>query len=218
MISYDSTLEEIKGRIALSCEDGMDARALIFAADSAARMGAAAVSCNPESVNMLWTWLEKSGIKIYVRIDVCESEPDPQRVAAQINSAFKKGAAGAHLVASPKVLDKLAERLVPVAADLFFSRELILVADLAKIRSAGLEGIFHNIKMLNAAGFGISAGQDERAAGVLYEVLDDWDSDFRGVVHIMAKDPDLRVVEDAWRLAGKMRPDAAQRMMFFLRG
>ncbi|MCL1891767.1 MAG: hypothetical protein FWF97_00510 [Alphaproteobacteria bacterium] len=214
MIDFSKTIEEIKGRIALSCPEGLDARALIFAADKAARARVRSVSCSPESVNMLWTWLEKAGIKIFAR--VYARDTDAQKIAAGLHGAFKKGAAGAQLIVHPGMLDKLATSLAPVAADLFFGRDLILTVDLIDVQPCDWEGIFHNMKMLDAAGLGVLVSKGENAAGAIYGMLDSFDPGFSGALQIISKDSDLQAIEDTWRLMQKICPDILKDVMFFL--
>ena len=216
MIDFSGTLAEMKGRIAMACPDGMDARALIFAADNAMRSNVCAVSAPPESVNMLWTWLEKSGIKIFARCQVDGRGFDASKIAAQLHAAFKKGAVGVQLIAAPDTLNKLAAALSPVAADLFFGRDLVLMTDLDDVAPSDWDMLFHSLKRINAKGLGILAGAGENAAGAVYGMLDSFDSDFAGYLQVISKDSDMLAVENIWRLIQKMRPETANKTSFFL--
>ncbi len=216
MIDFSETLEELHGRIALTCADGMDARSLIFAADNAARMRAAAVSCDPNSVNMLWTWLEKSKIKIFARISVPEPDLEVQKIAAAIHTAFKKGAAGVQLIVTPAIHEKLATALSPIAADLFFGRELILTFDLDDVVPDDWPRIFNSLKIMGAAGLGLLVSKSDYTAGAIYGMLDHPDYGFCGRLNIISKDSDLGVIEDTWRLTKKIRPELIPGIVFFL--
>ena len=216
MIDFNETFEELHGRIALSCADGMDARSLIFAADNAARMRAAAVSCDPDSVNMLWTWLEKSKIKIFARVTASDNDTEVQKIAAAIDNAFKKGAAGVQLIATPTMHEKLAAALSPIAADLFFGRELILTFDLDNVAPDDWSRIFHSLKIMGAAGLGLLVSKSDYTAGAIYGMLDHPDSEFCGILHIISKDCDPGVIEDSWRLTKKIRPELIPGIVFFL--
>lgn len=216
MIDFSETLEELHGRIALTCADGMGARSLIFAADNAARMRAAAVSCDPNSVNMLWTWLEKSKIKIFARISVPEPDLEVQKIAAAIHTAFKKGAAGVQLIVTPAIHEKLATALSPIAADLFFGRELILTFDLDDVVPDDWPRIFNSLKIMGAAGLGLLVSKSDYTAGAIYGMLDHPDYGFCGRLNIISKDSDLGVIEDTWRLTKKIRPELIPGIVFFL--
>ncbi len=216
MIDFTETFDELRGHVALSCADGIDARSLIFAADNAARMHAAAVSSDLNSVNMLWTWLEKSKIKIFARLDAPKSDPDAQKIAAAIHSAFKKGAAGVQLIATPAIHEKLAIALLPIAADLFFGRELILTLDLDDVAPDDWPRIFHSLKIMGAAGLGLLVGKSEYTAGAIYGMLDCVDPGSFGALHIIPKDSDSGVIEDIWRLTKKIRPELIPGIIFFL--
>jgi hypothetical protein len=222
MIDYTATFQELTDNIALSCADGLDARALIFAADKAMARKVPAISCDMDSVNMLWTWLEKSGIKIYARMHILDEnfdEKNPDKigqVAATIHSAFKKGARGVQIIASPAVHEKLATALAPIAADLFFGRELILCADLADIQPHDWNGLFHNMKALGATGLGLRIEQSENTAGAFYGMLDAYAPELDGALHIISMDSAPNSMEDIWRLVKKIRPDLTERITFFV--
>lgn len=216
MIDFIETLEELKGRIALSCNQEMDARALIFAADNAARSSAPAVSCSLDSVNMLWTWLEKSNIKIFARVIADEFDCDVQKIAAAIHNAFKKGANGVHLIATPSVHEKLANALAPIAADLFFGRELIITMNLQDITPSDCVGIFQNLQKIGASGLGLIVDGGEDTTATFYGVIDSADSDFQGSLHIISKDSDMQIIENIWRITKKMRPELNLGTIFFI--
>ncbi len=216
MIDFSDTLEGLRGRIALSCADRMDARSLIFAADNAARMRAAAVSCDPDSVNMMWTWLEKSKIKIFARISASDKDIEVQKIAAAIHNAFKKGAAGVQLIASPAMHEKLAESLSPIAADLFFGRELILTLDLDDVAPDDWPSIFNSLKIMGGAGLGLLVSKSDYTASAIYGMLDYPDSGFCGALHIISKDSEPGVIEDSWRLTKKIRPELVPGIVFFI--
>jgi hypothetical protein len=231
MIDFEKTFDEIKGRLGLTCGVEMDARALVFAADSAMRINAGAISCSAESVNMLWTWLEKSGIKIYARINVCDDEMSAAKLTGQINSVFKKGAHGVQLDISPGNFDQLAQMLMPVATDLFFGKELVAAIDLDEVQPMDWGGIFHNIKMLNAVGLCAKVGKGETAPGAIYGMLNALQSEFRGGLHIVSKDfasntsdnkgyefiiPNMEIIENIWRLVQKICPETLPKTMFFI--
>jgi len=216
VIDFSETFEELKGRIALSCGIGMDARALIFAADNAAHGDAPAVSCGLDSVNMLWTWLEKSNIKIFAHVTAKEFDNDAQKIAAAIHSAFKKGANGVQLIASPDVHEKLAKAFSPIVADLFFGRELILTMDLKEVFLSDYHGIFQSIEMTNAAGLGLIIEKGEDITASFYGILDSLDSEFQGSLHIISKNYELQEIENIWRLIKKMRPELIPGTMFFI--
>ena len=198
------------------CPAGLDARALIFAADNAMRSNVRAVSADPESVNMLWTWLEKSDIKIFARFEIEDLDFDVSKIAAQLHAVLKKGADGIQLIAAPDTLNKLAAALSPIAADLFFGRDLVLVTDLNDVMPNDWEMLFHSLKRINAKGLGLLAGSGENTSGVIYGMLDVFDLDFEGYLQIILKDSDMQTIENAWRLIQKTRPEVVNKVMFFL--
>jgi pyruvate/2-oxoglutarate/acetoin dehydrogenase E1 component len=210
------TFEELKGHIALSCGNGMDARGLIFAADNAVRGNVPAVLCNLDSVNMLWTWLEKSNIKIFARVIAEEFDNDVQKIVVAIHSVFKRGANGVHLIASPDMHEKLAAALSPIAADLFFCRELILVMDLKEVSPSDYSGIFNSMKKTSAAGLGLIVQSSEETTAAFYGIIDSADIDFQYSLHIISKDSDSQTIENIWRLIKKMCPELKPSTVFFI--
>ncbi len=200
----------------MTCPGAMSARALIFAADRAMSVGVRSVAAASESINMLWTWLEKSNIKIFATFHVDDSDFDVSKISANLHSVFKKGAGGVQLIAAPETLNKLATALAPIAPDLFFGRELILVTDLNNTAPGDWETLFHSLKRINAAGLGILIEKKETTAGAIYGMLDAFDSDFGGYLQVISKDSDMQTIENAWRLLQKMRPEVADRTVFFL--
>lgn len=216
MIDFKETFEELKGHIALSCCSGMDARSLIFVADNAAKGDVPAISCDLNSVNMLWTWLENSNIKIFTHIVTKEFDNDAQKIAAAIHSAFKKGANGVQLIASPDVHEKLAMAFSQIAADLFFGRELILTMNLRDVVTSDYSIIFQSVKLTGASGLGLVIKNEEDTTASFYGILDSIDSDYNGSLHIISKDSDFQKIENIWRLIKKMRPELIPGTLFFI--
>lgn len=216
MIDFEETFEELKGHIALSCGGKMDARSLIFVAENAAKGDAPAISCDLDSVNMLWTWLENSNIKIFTHIIAKEFDNDAKKIAAAIHSAFKKGANGVQLIASPDVHEKLSVAFSTIAADLFFGRKLILTMDLKEVFPSDHPVIFESVKLTSASGLGFVIENEEDITASFYGILDSIDSDFHGSLHIISKDSDFQKIENIWRLIKKMRPELILGTIFFI--
>lgn len=165
---------------------------------------------------MLWTWLENSNIKIFTHIIAKEFDNDAKKIAAAIHSAFKKGANGVQLIASPDVHEKLAVAFSTIAADLFFGRKLILTMDLKEVFPSDHPVIFESVKLTSASGLGFVIENEEDITASFYGILDSIDSDFHGSLHIISKDLDFQKIENIWRLIKKMRPELILGTIFFI--
>jgi hypothetical protein len=217
VIDFKETFEELKDNIALYCVEGMDARALIFTADAAVHNNMSAVLCDLESVNMLWTWLEKSNVKIFARIIADEFDSDIQKITAAIHSAFKKGANGVHLIATPEVHEKLVTLLAPISSDLFFNKELILSLYLKDVFPSDYSIIFQNIQKIGATGLGLIIENSEDTSAEFYGIIDSDISDFQGSLHIVSRDFNPQIIENIWRITKKMRPELIPSTIFFIK-
>ena len=238
MIDHTNTLNEIRLNLALSCWGDMDAPMLIKSADLAASGCMPAISAESEYVHMLWSWLEKTDIRIYAKLIEKTKHGSPgkktkdrdwdaagAKLSEKINSTFKNGADAVQLMVDKEDLGGFVSALFPVRGDLFFGRKLFIGLDLGKIDYFDWEEIFYQIEKIGADGILLDAqianskgrNKDQNTddtIGRLYGLFDALPPEYSGKIQFSGLD--IAGLESAWRLCQKMRPDMTGNLLFFI--
>jgi hypothetical protein len=215
MIDAETLFNEIKDALAISVPDAADNGDLARAAGIAIERSAAMISVHPSAAGPLWAWLERSPVKIIARFAFV---PDMCGLSADINAAFKKGAAGAQISVSKASLAQMAPDMAAVRDDLFFNKDLLISVNLGDIGPYDWADLFANIEKIKAAAlvFDASGKKQPDFVGKVYRLLeyvaDDFEPDFCFVLG-----NDYEKVEQAWRLFEKMRPNFLRKLKFFIR-
>jgi hypothetical protein len=225
--SASALFDEIKNIAALDCPDGRDSAELIHIAEKAAATGIPLVSAGPESVEALWTWLEKKPAKILARFFLANSksksfdlEREISALSRNVNGVLKKGASGAQVFVPPTALDSFVNGLLPVRDGLFFNKDLAICLDMTKIDATDWPALLGKLKKIRADAMGLYLPAGKKGppdfVGRVYGLLESLDdSEFGGELHFLLGD-DFEKIEQVWRLANKMRPDAARTIRFFI--
>ncbi|MDR0741361.1 MAG: hypothetical protein LBF28_01145 [Rickettsiales bacterium] len=213
--------ENIMGLI---CPDGLDATDLIHIAGNAAAKKISVISAGPESVECLWTWLEKKPARILARffIEMPKKTDFVQEISSlseQINFVFKKGAAGAQVFVPHAVLESFINELLPVRDGLFFNKDLCVGMDINGINAGDWTDVFANLKKMKADALLLYLSQNRKGnpdfVGRIYGLLENFDFEFNGHLHFMLGN-DYARIEQTWRLINKMRHEIAGRIRFFV--
>lgn len=226
MIDLKNLFEEIKDIMVLTCPDGQDATDLIHIAESVVAQKISIISAAPESVESLWTWLEKKPTKILARFFLENSknkkfdlEHEISVLSQSVNAAFKKGAAGAQIFIPYIALDSFIDQLLPVRDGLFFNKDLVPGLDINDIDASNCQELFEKLKMIKADSLLLYLSDTKKGTpdfvGRIYGLLENLDFEFSGELHFMLGN-DFEKIEQVWRLVNKMRPEIAPRLKFFM--
>ena len=221
-IDYTESLREISAAADIWCDASASAGSLVSAADVALRAGAMRVATAPMHINIMWSWMEGKNVDVFAAFQEQEAgNAEPAKLVAEIHAVFKKGAAGVILPRSTEIMSAL----LPVRQDLFFGKKLFLSVCMRNIGPQEWAEVFRNLKEMHADGILLDArdvwgkGGNKRLesidiVGKFYGFLDSFDNGFSGQISVIADSP--RVMESIWRLACKMRPEAAKKLRFFV--
>lgn len=223
MIDTDSFFDEISANMAMWCDSGRDTGELARVASSSVAHDMPVISALPDDVAMLWTWLEKTPARIYVRFYL------PVRggrdvgvisdLSARINAAFKQGAHGAQIFMRAADLDDFAEQIGFVRDDLFFNRELAIGIDISEVGPFEWPAVFDALRRLRAGALVLvlarDGGDKSDFVGRMYAVLRAA-GDIKCDLHFVLGNNPLRM-EQAARLVRGMRPALAGGMRMFVR-
>jgi hypothetical protein len=226
MIDFESLFDEIRNVLALACPDGQDTNALVHIAQSAVVRKASAISVEPESVESLWSWLEKTPTKIIARFFLklpkskkSDSVAEISELSQNVSLAFKKGAHGVQVFIPYAQLDSFINEVLPVRDGLFFNKDLHIGLDINDIHTADWPDVFARINKIKADALLLYLSRTKKGApdfvGRVYGLLENWDNSFDGELHFMLGD-NFEKIEQIWRLIQKMRPEIAKKLKFFV--
>ncbi len=214
---FDNNLDVAK-RVALWLSDKCDSAELAGAAEYMVEMNVPAVSVVPESVSVIWPWVEKSNIKIFARFDnVCFD--DLSGFGVNVNSVFKKGANGAQVILKLSDLKRFVESVSSVRDDLFFNKDLSVGLDMFEVWPLDWCDVFENLKKLRASSLLLMMTNDAQEksdfVGRIYSVLENWDADSNMELHVMLETSFNRA-EQVYRLVAINRPELLDKLKFFV--
>ncbi|MDR2412630.1 MAG: hypothetical protein LBD50_00260 [Rickettsiales bacterium] len=224
MIDKECLFNEIKNSLALKCRAYNDATDLINMAETVVLEKIPVISAPPESIGSLWAWLEKEPVKIWGVFCLempkeSEREQVMSNLSSDINQSFKKGADGAQIFIKYSELESFVSELLPIREDLFFNKGLCIGLNLDEIAPSEWTNVFLQLKIIRADALmlGLSGNKKNNAGfvGHIYGLMEHFDPDFGGELHFSFGN-DYVKIEQAWRLAEKMRPELAKRLKFFL--
>ena len=224
MIDYSKTLDEIRKNLCIECVGSLDAPELIGAADAAVRVKVPSVSVAPEYVHMMWSWLEKTDIDIYAKIEdkAISAGRNANMAAEKINSAFKNGADGIQICARKGDVHAMVSALFPVVGDLFFGKKLFIGLNIAEADYFDWEEIFYQLNKVSANGILLESNsprakskETDDVVGRVYGLLDSLPKEFSGQLQFSGFD--INGIEAAWRLCQKMRPNNLGQLRFFVK-
>ncbi|MDE6477732.1 MAG: hypothetical protein K2L94_00610 [Alphaproteobacteria bacterium] len=219
MIDTDAFLSEIK--TGAWCAGGGDAGDLARAASRIADGGISLISVAPNSIAVMWPWLEKMPVKMLGRfyMESAMGDGEISELARRMNAAFKQGAAGAQVFLRRADLANFVDNLHLIRDDLFFNKYLAVGMDIGEIDMADWPTVFALIDKIRADALTLimpdDAGDASDFVGRIYGLMTVMPADVRWQLHFALGNNFMRM-EQAWRLIQKMRPKLADGVRFFV--
>lgn len=168
-----------------------------------------------DAVGMLWSWLEKTPVKIYAKFSY---DGDMPRLSEKINAALKNGASGARISVDFEKLAEFADELHPIREDLFFNKDIVIDVDIYQINPSDYETLFCAIDKVRVTAMCMCARHTSKRAddfvGRVYGILS---SDFKIPFYFDIAN-DINRAEQVWRIAEKICPKALNDLRFFING
>lgn len=216
MIDTETIFDEVKDILVLECPTTQCGTDLISIAEAVVKQNIPIISVSPESVEMIWTWLEKTPAKIMARFDKIT---DISELSKQINYVFKKGASGSQIYVPYSSLSSFISELVPIRDDLFFNKILSIRLDVDEINPLDWEDVFLQIKNIRAdvllLDFHNDIKKSHNFVGRIYGFLESLENKFDGELHFSLGN-DYEKIEQVWRLIQKIRPEISNNVKFFV--
>lgn len=221
MITANEIFSDFDPRIALWCDDTRDTADIAVLANDIIENKISLVSVPSSIVSFIWTYLEKSKVKIFSRhyFETLNKnfDKDVSNLSEKIMADYKNGAHGIQLFIKIRDFDRLVNLLTVIRDDLFFEHDLCLVLDVEDLGVDNIDLIFRKLKDIRANAFGIRLSEDMGVRsdfiGRIYGILDKWD--FDGDLHFMLKN-NFERIDQSIRLIESLRPELVNRVHFFL--
>lgn len=221
MITANEIFSDFDPRIALWCDDARDTADIAVLANDIIENKISLVSVPSSIVSFIWTYLEKSKVKIFSRhyFETLNKnfDKDVSNLSEKIMADYKNGAHGIQLFIKIRDFDRLVNLLTVIRDDLFFEHDLCLVLDVEDLGVDNIDLIFRKLKDIRANAFGIRLSEDMGVRsdfiGRIYGILDKWD--FDGDLHFMLKN-NFERIDQSIRLIESLRPELVNRVHFFL--
>lgn len=222
MIDSKAFFDEMSANMALWCDGGFDAGELAQVASVAASQTMPVISALPADVPMLWTWLEKTTVRIYSRFYLAarasQDENAISDLTARINAAFKQGAHGAQIFMRAADLPYFADEIGAVRDDLFFNRELAIGIDMSEVGPFEWGNVFDVVRRLRAGALVLvltrDAGDNSDFVGRLYAAVGAA-LNSKCDLHFVLGNSLVRI-EQALRMVRAVRPEKAGGVRVFL--
>lgn len=222
MIEKDIVFDSVEKKLALWCgadaEDGDLARAVEYMVENDLSM----VSVLPDSVKVMWPWVERLPVKILARFylpDKKISEKQVSDLTENINTAFKHGAHGAQVFLPCAALGGLVEQTHVIRDDLFFNKDLSIGIDIGEIGPYDWAALFENLRKINVSSVVLvmakDMGEKSDFVGRLYGMLNAWDDKNNFDVHFVFG-PDFMRIEQVTRLVKLIKPELNNRVRFWV--
>ena len=222
MIDKNVILNQIEGHAALWCGSGLEAGDLAHAVELLEQKAMNMVSVVPDSVEIVWPWLEEKQIKIFARFyfpDKRITEKQISDVTVRINDVFKHGAHGAQVFLPFAALNSLVEQTYVIRDDLFFDKDLIIGIDICDLQPNDWENMFASLRRINANAvmfvFIKDTGEKSDFVGRIYGMLNAWNADNKFDLHF-AFGPNFMRIEQTLRLVQSMCPELVGRLNFWV--
>lgn len=222
MMVTDAFFDEISANTALWCEGGVEAGELARVASAAAAQTMPVISALPADVPMLWTWLEKTTVRIYSRFYLpargAHDEKAISDLTVRINAAFKQGAHGAQIFMRAADVSDFADEIGTVRDDLFFNRELAIGIDISEVGPFEWTAVFDAMRRLRAGALVLVLTRDDGDAsdfvGRLYAAVCAA-ANAKCDLHFVLGNNPVRI-EQALRMVRALRPEKAGGVRIFL--
>ena len=221
MIDINEIFSDSDKRIALWCDSVRDTNDLAVICDSIIESGIDLVSVPPETVQNMWVYLEKSGVKILTRYNFTSNhknlDTDVADLAKNISDVCKRGADGVQIFMKMAVFEDFCNKIMPVKDDLFFGKDLCIAMDIEDIDINNWNMIFQKLRNTGAHTLVLSLNEDMGVrsdfVGRVYGMLKNWD--FDGALHFILHN-DYDRMDQVIRLIETEKPELQDRIKFFL--
>ncbi len=160
MIDMDKILENVS-EPALWCGMDIEATDLARVASIAIENKVSPISVGPNSVSILWPWLEGKNIKIYSRFYFDGKENQASIISEKINFTFKHGADGAQVFVSRRNLNDFVSQLYLIRDDLFFNKDIFIGLNINEIDAFEWNEIFSSLEKMRATGLILVLAKDD---------------------------------------------------------
>lgn len=214
--------DDLSKMVAVWCGVGTGSNELARVAEFVMEKNISILSVTPESIRVIWPWLENVKTDIFARFYLSDkkiSEHQISDLTVNINNAFKSGACGAQLFLPYDALDSLVEQTRVVRDDLFFNKQLSIGVDINEIDSSDWEKLFLNLQKINATALTLiltkDMGDKSDFVGRIYGMLNSWDDNNRFGLHFVFGQNYLRM-EQAFRLIKSVKPELVNGVKFFV--
>ncbi len=221
MIEINEIFSDSDKRLALWCESIADTNDLAAVAENVIQEKINLVSIPVETVPFMWTYLEKSKVKILTRFNFNplpkDNDAEIYDLAAKITSVLKKGANGVQIFIKMRDFEFFSEKIRAVRDDLFFEHDLCVAMDISDLDVNNWDFIFQKLRdiRVNALVLILREDMGNRSdfVGRIYGLLQNWNMD--GELHFISNNNFDRI-DQVIRLVEIIKPELSDKLHFFL--
>lgn len=222
MIKTNTILDTIQSQIILWCGATKDAGEMALMAQYVLENNFNQISVAPDSVGVMWPWLENKNVKIWARFYLPEKKISEQQISdvtVRINTVLKQGADGAQVFVAYAALADLVTQTCMVRDDLFFDKQLAIGVDVGEVGVFDWGNFYANLQKINASAVILvlanDTGKKSDFVGRIYAMLSAWSDENKFDVHF-ALGANLLRIEQVQRLVKQMRPELEDRVKFIV--
>ena len=219
MIEINEVFSDSDKRLAWWCETVADTNDLALMAENVIQEKVRLISVPAENVPLVWTYLEKSDVKILTRFNFNSQSSDMEiyDLAAKITNVLKKGADGIQIFIKMRDFYDFVEKFSAVRDDLFFQHDLDLVIDTSDLDVNNWEEVFQKLRDVRANALVLTLNEDmgnrSDFVGRIYGMLQHWNMD--GELHFILNNNYDRM-DQVIRLVASEKPELSDKLRFFL--
>ena len=221
MIDINEIFSDSDKRLAFWCESTTDTSDLAVMAENIIQSGIHLISVAPESVPLIWPYLEKNDVKILTRyvFNAVPKNIDSEiyNLATNISAVCKKGADGVQIFLKMHDFEQLADAVSVVRDDLFFKHDLSVGMDISDLDTNNLDSFFQKLRDIRPNSLVLTlnedAGNRSDFLGRVYALLQHWNMD--GELHFILNN-DYDRMDQVIRLTETEKPELNEKLRFFL--
>lgn len=220
MINIDNILERFDN-IGLWCGGECEPNDLAKIASSAIDNNISIISVIPDSVEVLWPWIENKNVNILSRFYFDGTDPDACYIISEnVNYSLKKGGEGVQIFLSLRDLEKFVSQMYSIRDDLFFNKSLFIGIDINEVGPFDWNNVFALLKKLRVTGLILvltkDNGDKSDFVGRIYAALNTLDKEYSIKLHFVLGNS-LNRIEQTSRLISSMRPEILSEIKFFVK-
>jgi hypothetical protein len=222
MMDKNTIFDDFSSCVAMWCGDAVDTGELARDAGVIMDKKIPVVSVVPDSIKVIWPWIENVDTKILARFYVADKKISEQQISdltVNINDALKSGAHGAQIFLPYVAFAGLVEQTFVVRNDLFFNRFLSIGVDINEVDSCDWDDLFQNLHKINASALTLTLSKDmgdkSDFVGRVFGMLDSWNDDNNFELHFVLGQ-DFYRIEQVVRLIKSVKPELINVTKFFI--